>query len=96
MNFESIYKDKLIALREEARQERNWALADDIRDYLDSEHIFVFDTPTQQVVYHRKSGSRRDLIKQIKNEQRAQNQFEAWLYSLNTSMNHKNRKNVSI
>lgn len=86
MNFESKYIDELIAIREEAREEENWKLSDAIRDYLDTKHIFVFDTPNHQVVYHRNEGSRKDVMEQIKREQRAKKLFDAWLYSMNISV----------
>ncbi|WP_242202069.1 hypothetical protein [Aestuariivivens insulae] len=86
MNLEHLYIDELIALREEARQSKNYKLSDDIRDFLDSKHIFVFDTPNQQVVYHRTTGSREDLINELKKEQRAQKLFDAWLYSVNKTL----------
>lgn len=89
MNFETKYIDELIAIREEARQEKNWKLSDDIRDYLDTKHVYVFDTPNQQVVYHRTGGTRQDLINQIKEDQRAQKLFDAWLYSMNISVERK-------
>ena len=85
MKFENRYIDELIALRAEARSAKNWQLADDIRDYLDSKHIFVFDRADEQVVYHRTQGSRQDLIDQIKKENRADKLFEAWLFSTATT-----------
>ncbi|MEJ2113275.1 MAG: hypothetical protein P8X62_06155 [Flavobacteriaceae bacterium] len=86
MNFETKYIDELIEIRQEARLEQNWKLSDKIRDYLDTKHIFVFDTKDRQVVYHRKNGTRQDFINQLKIEQRAQKLFDAWLHSLNSSI----------
>jgi hypothetical protein len=85
MNFKGKYIDELIELRDHARQRKNWKLSDCIRNYLDSKHIFVFDTPNEQVVYHRTEGTRDELIVQLKKEQRAQKLFDAWLYSVSAS-----------
>jgi len=89
MNFKTKYIDELITLRDEARQKKNWNLSDDIRDYLDTKCVFVFDTPNGQVVYHRKEGTREDLIENIKSEQKSQKLFDAWLFSMNSSLNRK-------
>ncbi|GAA3579333.1 hypothetical protein [Snuella lapsa] len=86
MNLENIYIDELIVMREKARQSKNYKLSDNIRDFLDSKHVFVFDTPNAQVVYHRTTGSREDLINELKKEQRAQKLFDAWLYSVNKTL----------
>ncbi|WP_223551841.1 hypothetical protein [Aestuariivivens sp. NBU2969] len=93
MDFENRYIDELIAIREEARECKNYNLSDKIRNYLDSKHIFIFDSANQQIVYHRKKGSRQDLIKEIKKEQRAEKLFYAWLYSINKTtktIHHEN------
>ncbi|WP_242117113.1 hypothetical protein [Aestuariivivens sediminicola] len=82
MNFDSIYIDKLIAMREDARQMKNYALSDNIRNYLDSKHIFIFDSKQGQIVYHRKTGTRSDLIKEIKEDLQAQKLFDSWLFSM--------------
>ena len=89
MDFRNKYIDELIALRAEAREKRNWNLSDNIRDYLDSKHIFVFDTLNEQVVYHRTTGTRKEFVVQLKKEQRAQRLFDAWLFSMNSSMDKK-------
>ena len=44
MDLKSKYIDKLITLREEARNERNWSLSDEIRDYLDTKSVIVSST----------------------------------------------------
>lgn len=94
MDFEHRYIDELIYLRNEARIGKNWALSDAIRDFLDSKHCFVFDTDQGQVVYHRISGSRQELVEEIKEEKRAIKIFDAWLHSVRSSelikMNHEN------
>ena len=92
MNLENKYIDELIVLREEARQLKNWKLADDIRAYLDTKHIFVFDKKDEQVVYHRTEGSRQDLINSLKKECRAERIFDAWLFSIKQSINRNYSK----
>jgi hypothetical protein len=82
MNLEALYIDELVALRQGARVEKNWQLADEIRDYLDSQHSFVFDTKDGQVVYHRAEGTRSELVVQLKDQARSEKRFDSWLYSL--------------
>ncbi|WP_242086524.1 hypothetical protein [Aestuariivivens sediminis] len=86
MDFDNIYIDELIDIREEARQTKNYKLSDKIRDFLDTKHIFVFDTKQGQTVYHQGKGTRVDLIKRLKKEKLAQKLFDAWLYSINKSI----------
>lgn len=86
MNFNNKYVDELIELRKEAREKRNWQLSDEIRDFLDANHSFVFDTQTGQIVYHQKSGSRQDFIKIMKNESKGERIFDSWLVSLNAGL----------
>ena len=83
MDYTNSYTDELIHLRKEARQSRNWKLADKLRSLLDARHVFVFDAEEGQIVYHRNSGSREDLIRSLKIESRAEKIFESWLYSVN-------------
>lgn len=52
MNFEDKYIDELIYLRQTARENKDWKLSDEIRDYLDSKLVFVFDTKDSQQVYY--------------------------------------------
>jgi len=45
--------DELISIRNEARKNKNWKAADEIRDYLDSQNVFIFDHPNNiQEVLH--------------------------------------------
>mgnify|MGYP003655787070 CR=1 FL=1 len=81
MNFEGYYIDELIELRKQSRLERDWALSDDIRDYLDSKHIFIFDHKEGQEVYHRTTGTRQELIEEIEKDRQAEKRFESWLFS---------------
>ena len=44
--------DELIELRKEARLSNNWKLSDEIRNYLDTKLIFIFDTKFGQEIYY--------------------------------------------
>ena len=85
MDFKNIYVDELIELRKEAREQKNWILSDSIRDYLDAQHIFIFDDVEGQVVYHRSHGTRLDLFKELNAEARAEKMFDAWYLSIKAS-----------
>jgi cysteinyl-tRNA synthetase len=52
MKIKDKYIDELVDMRENARYNKNWKLADKIRDLLDTKHVFVFDTKEGQVIYH--------------------------------------------
>ena len=43
ITFEDKYVDELIELRKKARTDKDYKLSDEIRDYLDSKLIFIFD-----------------------------------------------------
>ena len=88
MNVKNKYIDELIEMREDARQKKDWDLSDKIRAYLDNKHVFVFDTESGQIVYHTKSETRNGLIDKLKQEFRAKKLFDAWLFSINTSINY--------
>src|SRR3990167_7038609 len=45
ITFEDKYVDELIELRKKARTDKDYKLSDEIRDYLDSKLIFIFDIP---------------------------------------------------
>lgn len=83
MDLQNSYTDELIDLRMKARQSRNWRLADEIREHLDARHVFIFDGEDGQIVYHKTSGSREDLIRSLKQESRAERIFDSWLFSMN-------------
>lgn len=52
MNFEGKYIDELLERRYLARENKDWKLSDEIRNYLDSKFVFVFDTKEGQEIYH--------------------------------------------
>ena len=87
MNLKCKYIDELIEIREDARQKKDWALSDKIRAYLDSKHVFVFDTEEGQIVYHRKKETRNGLINMLKMDLKAEKLFNAWLFSMNAKIN---------
>ncbi len=43
MNYSNFHDDELILYRNELRRKQDWARADEIRAYLDSRFVFVFD-----------------------------------------------------
>lgn len=88
MNYKSKYIDELIEIRKNARQNKDWILSDKIRTYLNGKQVYIFDTEEGQIVYHRKNQTRNGLIDKIQQESRAKKLFDAWLYSINTSINH--------
>lgn len=82
MKIENKSIDELVNSRKQARIKRNWNLSDKIRNYLDTKHVFVFDTEHGQVVYHRNETTRVELIDQLKKDDRAEQLFDAWLFSM--------------
>jgi hypothetical protein len=47
-----LYIDEILAIRKIARDRKNWKLSDILRNYLDNELTFVFDTKDFQDVYY--------------------------------------------
>lgn len=73
----------LIEQRAIARENKDFSLSDNIRDELDSQNVFVFDTKDGQEVYFELKGmTRGKLIEKINNDKRADKIFDAWLYSV--------------
>jgi hypothetical protein len=76
---------ELLDKRKLARQNKDWEMSDIIRDKLDKNFVFVFDTPKGEDVYFELEGMTRDkLIEKINKDKRAEKQFDAWLYSMNS------------
>lgn len=88
-----MYINEYIELREIARKEQKWLLCDEIRNYLDKQHIFIFDTKDGQEVYYRTKGTRAELETEIKRDIQANKNFDSWLYSIKQSINEKTQKN---
>lgn len=100
MDFNSKYIDELIDERKEARANKNWKLSDEIRNFLDTKLVFVFDANFGQEVYYLTNGyfkkkerkietiamSNRQYVEyRIKQDLNAEKNFEAWLYSTRKS-----------
>lgn len=100
MNFKSKYIDELIDDRRVARENKDWKLADEIRDYLETKLVFVFDANWGQEVLHltKKYFERKELKIEtlgmnkrqyveyrIKQDINAEKLFESWLYSIRKS-----------
>lgn len=96
MDFENKYIDELIEDRKIARENKDWKLSDEIRNYLDSKLVFIFDTKSGQEVWYlvekyferkeRKTEtiamSKRQYVEfRIKQDINAEKNFESWLYS---------------
>lgn len=86
MELEDKYISELIEIRRKARINNNYALSDEIRNYLDTKESFIFDTKDGQVVYHELKGmTRSKLIEKINANKRAEKMFDSWLYSVKSS-----------
>src|SRR3989344_3131219 len=96
MDFERKYIDELIEDRKIARENKDWKLADEIRNYLDTKLVFIFDAKWGQEVWHlgdkyferqeRKIEtspmSKRQYVEyRIKQDINAEKNFEAWVFS---------------
>lgn len=81
MTFEDHLIDELIDLREQSRLNKDYKLSDDIRDYLDTKHIFIFDHKEGQEIYHRTKGTRKELIQEIEKDRLAEKGFQSWLFT---------------
>ncbi len=67
--FDNYYIDQLTHMRECARNENDWVLSDQIRDYLDTKNVFCVDSSEGQVVYHLPEPltSRKEALKKVEN-----------------------------
>lgn len=52
--MESLTKniDELIDLRKQAREAKDYAVCDELRNYLDTQLVFIFDAPHGQEIYY--------------------------------------------
>lgn len=85
MDLQNKYIDELIDIRKESRQNKDWVLSDRIRNYLDSKHVFIFDTKNGQEVYHRIKGTREEIIIEMQKDRDAEKRFDSWLFSTRAS-----------
>ena len=58
-----LYIDEVLEIRKLARQNKNWKLADILRNHLDSKLIFVFDNTDFQDVYYLNDEYFKDITK---------------------------------
>lgn len=81
--MKTFYDSELIELRAEARANKNWALSDSIRTYLDSRNVFIFDTKDgQEIHFATKEETRETLIEKMNKDIAAEKRFDSWLYSM--------------
>jgi len=92
LQIENLHDSYLIAIREDYRKSKSWEYCDFIREYLDTKHIFIVDTPKGQVVYFETGGTRQDVINKINQHKKAESDFNAWLFSIKASYDIKNNK----
>ena len=100
MIYEDKHIDELISMRIVARQNKDWQLADELRNYMDNKLVFIFDVKDGQDVYWLNHAyflskdkfletlamnNRQYVEYRIKRDIRAENNFDAWLYSMNNS-----------
>lgn len=85
--------DELVEMRAKARENKDWAFADEIRNYLDSKGAIIMDTKDGQEVYHTKE-TREQLIKRLSEDKRLDTIVDAWIYSmLKSSKNETDKRN---
>jgi hypothetical protein len=93
--MENMYIDELIDMREQLRNNKNWKAADEIRDYLDTKDVYIFDTVHGQVTLHlnnnffkekdrkeeTKSMTRRKYIEYLEKQSiNAEKRLAHWMY----------------
>lgn len=95
-NLDDYYIDELVYIRSKARNNKDWELADKLRNYLDTKSVIIMDTKHGQEVYYLlKNQTREDLVNSINIERKAVAQHDAWLYSINKSA-ESNRKDHKV
>ncbi len=88
--------DELIYLRQQVREQKDWARSDTIRDYLDTKLVFIFDTKTGQEVHYLnqkyfagkpEAMTQRDYIEYLKQRNlNAEARFDSWLHGANNKL----------
>lgn len=80
-NLDDYYIDELIDIRLKARKDKNWELADKIRNYTKS--VIIIDNKDRQEIYYLPNNQTREyLVNRIKEEKRLLAQHDALLYSI--------------
>jgi hypothetical protein len=83
--------DELIEMRAKARENKDWELSDEIRDYLDSKSVIIMDSKDGQIVYNELHGTtRQDVVDREERDRQAEARYEAWIYTM--SQNPQNKK----
>lgn len=103
--FDSYNIDQLIATREISRADKDWKKCDDIRNYLDTKLVFIFDTKQGQEIYYLTEGyfknkhknertknlNHRQYVEyRIKQDLNAYKVFDAWVFSMRESIKNNN------
>lgn len=82
-NLDDYYIDELVDIRAKARMNKNWELADRLRDYLDTKSVIIMDTKDGQIVHYLTGNkTRQDLIDKQNKERKLIALQEAWLYTI--------------
>lgn len=94
--YNNIPTYELIDIREECRKNKDFKISDDIRDYLDHQLLFVFDSKDGPDIYSlyesyfkrkpENMSNRQYVEKRIKDDIRAEQQCDAWIYSIQQSI----------
>jgi len=89
-NLDEYYIDELVDIRAKARTNKDWELADKLRNYLDKKSVIIMDTKHGQEVYYLpKNQTREDLVNGINRDRKALSQHDAWTYSIKKSSESK-------
>lgn len=75
-------ESELVYKREIARQNKDFTESDRIRNILDSKGVIIFDTIDGQEVHYTVNKTRQQVIDKINKDKRAENIFDAWLFSI--------------
>ncbi len=93
MDISQILTDELTDLREQARNDKNFLLSDQIRIELDARGSYVFDTKEGQVTYHTGKGNqRKELEESLKRDIMYNAIFNSWLFTIRAKFNHNGNK----
>lgn len=96
-NLDDYYIDELVDIRAKARNNKDWELADKLRNYLDSKSVIIMDTKSgQEVHYLPNNQTREDLVNRINKDKRALAMHDAWLYSIKSGSEKKSKKITKI
>lgn len=84
--------DLTIHNRSQLRESGNYNAADELRNILTQESVFIIDTKQGQEVYHEKKGTTiKQFEDKIKMDARANKNFEAWLFTQKQKIKKQNK-----